>query len=285
MGQVASVSTTDRPERAQTQDTTRAAPTRRLSQAQLNGNERARNAARALGYGGIVDQILDQVVIPSQLRNAETMYRDARQTPGGPPVNLPRTQNDGTNRSINQLAYRDERLGSSSIARSGCLLSSMTMAANRLNGRSNTVVQARDTMQSRGAISGNGAMNVQAGAQALGLRQLSRRRANDSSMADATAELQRGDRALVVGVNYKANTRGEQSAVASGVDHYIMIHRANPDGSLSGVDPAGGVDLTFRRGADGVYRAQVGNKNYDIRDVGVYAGTAGTPSVTIPRRG
>lgn len=289
MARVDSVSSNDQARDVRSDATTRSAPTARLSQTQLAKNDSVMRMAESLGYGGIIKQIMNDVVVPAQLRNAESMYRDNRgtsSTGATRSVELPRTQNDGTNRTINQFAYSGERMGENGrkVSQAGCLLSSMTMAANRLNGRSNSVIEARDAMRSSGALNSEGGMSYTSGAKTMGLTVLSRRAATHEAMDDAQNQVQSG-RALIVGVNYKPNVRGEQSAVASGVDHYIMLDKQNSDGSLSGVDPAGGVQVTFRKGADGVWRNDDGNHNYDIREVGVLASAdSAVRARPIPRR-
>ncbi|MBC7792840.1 MAG: hypothetical protein H7Z43_03960 [Clostridia bacterium] len=252
--------------------------------AQLALNAAVMTAARGAGLNvSLIAAIMKGVIIPRQ--NAETMYQEQHSTPGTRTPKVPTEQSDGTNKTINQFAYR-VRLGSRGrlLSQAGCALAAIIMGSNRVTGSNRSLTEANDELTNSGAILPSGAINFRAAASKLGVTQLSRREVSDENMANAQEQLREKGRFLIVGVDYKTNKRGEQSSVASGVDHYIMLDRVNDDGTMSGIDSAGGDPVTFKQ-IDGQWRSVDASKNYKIREVGVYAASDSVPrSPTIPLR-
>jgi hypothetical protein len=151
--------------------------------------------------------------------------------------------------------------GPRTIRQSGCLLTSMAMVSNSVNGTSIGLEQANSRVKSGNGFSGSN-MNVGPAANALGMRLNSR--------ASFTGNTNAMDRALeqgkpvVVGVDYKA---GSSSAMGR-TDHFLVVTGRNANGSYSAVDSAGGRELTFNRQANGEFVAMTpSGKRYSLSEI------------------
>jgi hypothetical protein len=169
---------------------------------------------------------------------------------------------------LNQLEHREARLGNgdASIARSGCFLTTLTMASNRLTGANRDVVQANQAVLDNGGFNGSNLV-VPKAANALGVRVVSRSVATRENVEAAEHALDRGKLAFA-GVDYKD---GKSSGV-SAADHFLLITGRGQD-TLTAIDPAGGREITFTKRPDGSYAAG----KYRIAEIGILDREADAP--------
>ncbi|GLS24354.1 peptidoglycan-binding domain-containing protein [Marinibactrum halimedae] len=161
---------------------------------------------------------------------------------------------DGTYTSFSQFNYPKHTIGNSSsytIYSIGCTLTSLTMAATAV-GSSNehwpedllpkdlTPVKANDILKKAGAFAKNsGEMVVKDGAAALGMVYEEYGRNNNLTKQDLLSlktHLGKGY-PVIAHVDYKKSATG---------DHWILIVRANADGTVSAIDPSGGGEIKLK---------------------------------------
>lgn len=146
--------------------------------------------------------------------------------------------------ALSQLDYPRARLGEGryTIASSGCLLTSLTMASSVLHGRHDLdPLRANALVLRNGGYSGS-AIELGPAASALGLSVEHR---GPLSLGSAKALTTQLDAALakgcpvVMGVDYQP---GGTSSV-SGADHFICAYAQLGPGRYAALDPAGGVKV------------------------------------------
>lgn len=191
------------------------------------------------------------------------------------------SKTDPRSHLINQGAYDGVALGYGSreddIKRYGCLLVSMTTASNDLNRSAMDPIEAN-----RRALAGNGfARGVGSGASAnyanmansLGLRMVGRGAPRGAHLESMRAAVDEGSNQAVIG---QVKYRGRDGAIHT---HFVHIDSKNENGNeLYAKDPAGGRRITFRQGADGVYRSS----GYQLVEAGIVAGTRAPRAGQIP---
>lgn len=142
---------------------------------------------------------------------------------------------------LSQLAYPDVQLGEGhyTIASSGCLLTSLTMASALLHHRADLdPPSANRLVMAANGFSGSGLELPQA-APALGLRVLDREALSASNRVSLSRSLElhlSSGRPVVLGVDYQPGSSSAESAA----DHFILAYRRTREGHYIAMDPAGG---------------------------------------------
>ncbi len=188
--------------------------------------------------------------------NAPQQTRAPQQTGAGP----------GAPRPINQLDHPNTQLGNGkyTIAQSGCFLSSITMASNKLHpGQNLGVVDANTKVKAGNGFSGSG-LEMSRAAPALGMNMTSRRTlggVNDATVLSRLDQHLAAGKPAVAGVDFQPG----RSSGHSDADHFITIYGKRGNDYL-GMDPAGGVPVTLTKGADGrlVYRGAEDRKLSEV---------------------
>ena len=159
--------------------------------------------------------------------------------------------------ALSQLDYPQARLGEGhyTIASSGCLLTSLTMASSMLHERHDlSPLSANALVLKNGGFSGS-AIELGPAASALGLSVEHRRALSAGSAkllgARLDAALAKGC-PVVMGVDYQP---GGTSSV-SGADHFICAYAQLGPGRYAAMDPAGGLKVELCADEQGllVYR-------------------------------
>jgi hypothetical protein len=154
----------------------------------------------------------------------------------------------GKYQSLSQLDYPQTRLGNGNktIATHGCFLTSMTMAATGLTGRTLDPAQANTLVRNGKGFAGGG-LEAPLAAKALGMKLVERSAVSDGNAAALRGKLDgwlASGRPVVAGVDLhdgrSTGTRG------SDADHFILLVDKNADGSYTALDPLGGRQLTLR---------------------------------------
>jgi hypothetical protein len=246
--------------------------------------------------------LMSDLVNMDQFANPEAWYRDtfglSPKLPANP-YDIPAAP-EGDFRTINQLTdtNRQTAIGYSStqsLASSGCMLSVVTMAGNRLNGTNFSLADGNERAKSGGGYDRrNGAMmNLDKTARAMGVTVRHRgpvgpaRGLEDSpAMSELHQGLERGELGMA-GVDYKVT--GKPSSAVSNADHFVLITGQSEDRkTLYAKDPAGGRDIQFNRAPNGVYVADVpsngGMKHYRITEVATLAAADRVPALRVPPR-
>lgn len=214
-------------------------------------------------YGNALNILADSHGLPSTGTFTEETVRA-----GGSPSGL-----TGDITPINQADGGNTRLGRgrSTLRGAGCMLSAYGMAAQAISGRTDGM-GVRDLNQlvlNNNGFSGSGLVGPTA-ARAMGMTQTGREtissRNASSRINDIAASLEAGN-PVVLGVDYKAGSRG--SGRGTGVDHWITITGRDPDNPnrFIALDPAGGREISLEVGPDGMLSGQVGSKNYVAREM------------------
>lgn len=169
---------------------------------------------------------------------------------------------------MSQLDYNGQLgNGGRTIRQAGCFLTSLAMASSRITGDTSlNPATANSRVRAAGGFSGSN-LNAPRAAEALGMRMTGRSAVTGGNQQRMMRELDRNldaGRPVVVGVDYK----GGASSGVSSADHFLTITGRNADGSYTAIDPAGGRELTFRRGEDGYLRARTASgKNYRVSEM------------------
>lgn len=172
---------------------------------------------------------------------------------------------------MSQLDYNSQLgNGSRTIRQAGCFMTSMTMAASRITGDTSlNPAVANQRIRAAGGYSGSN-LNAPRAAEALGMRMTSRDAVTPGNQQRMITNLDRSleqGRPVVAGVDYK----GGSSSGVSNADHFVTITGRNADGSYSAIDPAGGREITFRRGEDGYLHARTASgKNYRVSEMAFF---------------
>lgn len=132
--------------------------------------------------------------------------------------------------------------GLKTISSSGCMLVSLVMASNALQGARTSVELANDLLVEADAFIGS-SLVVSAAARRLGM---SSNRAK-LKIPELFAALQRGDMLVVLGIDYKHG----RSSGFSEADHFVLAHSLVTDSkgkmSVLAADPATGTDVFLER--------------------------------------
>ncbi|MBL8917994.1 MAG: LysM peptidoglycan-binding domain-containing protein [Myxococcaceae bacterium] len=202
---------------------------------------------------------------PPEAPNGEDRVTDGTEqrvpAPSGPAVDSNGRQHPTTSDGTPMYRQGDPEWGSralgtgSSVARAGCAMTATAMALSRISGQTITPGQLDQYLDRNGGYSGNG-LNWDVAARAAGLT------ANRPawSLDTINRNLDQG-RPVVVGVDYKAGSRGG----ANGTDHWVTITRRERDAQGNsvyvGVDPANGREFRMRE-QGGRLVGDSGNKTY-----------------------
>ncbi|VAW61243.1 hypothetical protein MNBD_GAMMA11-1813 [hydrothermal vent metagenome] len=161
-----------------------------------------------------------------------------------------------------QLKYKKTLTGNStasSISRTGCTLTVLTMAATAIGGRNKkwpsdllpkdlNPVKANEILKSSGAFVG-GDMIISKGANALGMKFEEYGRSSVLSAGDISLIVSHLSKGYPVAahVDYKRGSAG---------DHWILIVRQNSDGTFSAIDPLFGGEIILNRSSANNARAE-----------------------------
>lgn len=167
------------------------------------------------------------------------------------PRNAPSGAGPGAPKPINQLDHPNAQLGNGkyTIAQSGCFLSSITMASNKLHpGQNLGVLDANTKVKAGNGFSGSG-LEMARAAPALGMDMTSRRALggiNDATVLNRLDQHLAAGKPAVAGVDFRPG----RSSGHSDADHFITIYGKRGNDYLA-MDPAGGRPVTITKGADG----------------------------------
>jgi hypothetical protein len=171
--------------------------------------------------------------------------------------------------AMNQGAYRHVRIGNSNstIARTGCMLTSFAMASTMMTGeRDLNPSIANDRVRAGRGFQG-GLLMMEPAARALGMRITGRIGTHNSNAAAMRTTLDRqlaAGRPAVLGVDYRAGSGG--SGNGTGVDHWVTVTGRNANGTYTAIDPNGGRPFELRVGAGGLLQG-AGANNYTVREM------------------
>jgi peptidoglycan hydrolase-like protein with peptidoglycan-binding domain len=201
--------------------------------------------AHNLPVTGVVDDAT-RAAIDEGMRTGTS----ALPAPRAPAAVVPKHQLDA-NGTVDGVPVMDQnklprtQLGESkdaTMSGQGCVLTAFAMVASKLKGEVQDPVALNDAFREQGAFErGSGRLKVGDAAQSLGLKADSVKIHDPGALSALDASLRSGE-PVMVRVDYKGDADG---------DHTIVLTRRNPDGSYSGIDPAGGGSVTMRADVNG----------------------------------
>jgi len=156
---------------------------------------------------------------------------------------------------MSQLDWADQLgNGDRTIRQSGCCLTALTMAAGKITGEQGLNPRiANERIRAAGGFSGADLLLDRA-ASTLGVKVTGRSAITSCNSEKLYGQMDQSlaeGRPILAGVDYKSGN----SSGMSNADHFVTITGKNPDGSYRAIDPAGGKEITFRKGKDGTYSA------------------------------
>jgi len=206
---------------------------------------KAFQSAHGLPPTGVVDDAT-RTAIDDGMRSGFSALPEPPPTRAGLSTGQPRLKGElGGVPVLDQNKLPVGHLGESSTASlrgQGCVLTSFAMVASKLTGEPQDPAALNDKLKDAGAfVDGTGMLNVSKAAAVLGLESSAVDSHAPGALAGVDSALRRGE-PVMVRVDYKNDAKG---------DHTIVLTGRNPDGSYSGIDPAGGRAVTMRPDADG----------------------------------